>query len=287
MYVALRPNQETIDIVAGLRGKWHGAYAMCHCPAHADRTPSLSIRQGQKGILVHCFTGCRNEKVLREIARTRPIPNSPPPSFQANRNRANALRIWEQGRALEGSLGDAYRQARRLSLPLDDVRFHPRCPFGRKPRTAFRPAVLIALREGRTIKAIQRIALSADGTRHEGKFMLGHPGAAAWAPRFEGRALGLAESMEDAAAYTRLHDIPCWSSLGAERLPLVRIPDQIDELIIAEDNNRAGRIGALAAIKAHAREGRIVRRHPPPRRWTDWSAYLDHLMTQQAQVQGG
>lgn len=287
MYVALRPTQETIDIVAGLRGKWHGAYAMCHCPAHSDRTPSLSIRQGRNGILVHCFAGCRNEDVLREISRAKPIPNSPPPDFRPNRSRANALRIWEQGRPLEGTLGEIYQRARHLPSSVSDLRFHPRCPFGRKPRTVFRPAVLVAVCEGHAIKAIQRIALSETGETHQGKFMLGHPGAAAWAPRFEGRALGLAESMEDAAAYTRLHEIPCWSSLGAERLPLVRIPDHAEELIIAEDNNRAGRIGALAAIKAHAREGRTIRRHPPPRGWTDWSAYFDHLMALQSSGQGG
>ena len=52
MLIALRPTQETIDIVAALKGRWHGSYAMCVCPAHADRTPSLSVRQGERGILV-------------------------------------------------------------------------------------------------------------------------------------------------------------------------------------------------------------------------------------------
>jgi hypothetical protein len=82
MLIALKPTQETIDIVAALRGRWHGSYAMCVCPAHADRTPSLSVRQGERGILVHCFAGCRSEDVLREIGRTKPILNSPRPSYQ-------------------------------------------------------------------------------------------------------------------------------------------------------------------------------------------------------------
>lgn len=278
MLTALKPTQETIDLVAGLGGVWHGSYAMCPCPAHSDRKPSLSIRQGQRGILVHCFAGCRNEDILRELRHARPVRNSPAPDYRAHRSSANALRIWEQGRALRDTAGDLYRQSRNLLADLDDVRFHPRCPFGRKPNTVFRPAVLVAVREGMKLRAIQRIVLSRDATSHEGKLMLGHPGAAAWAPRFKGRVLALAESMEDAGAYSRIHGIPCWSSLGAERLPLVRIPEHVDELIIAEDNNRPGRLGALAAIDAHAKEGRAIRRHGPPRGWTDWSAYLDHML---------
>jgi hypothetical protein len=85
MLVALKPTQETIDIVAALKGRWHGSYAMCICPAHADRTPSLSVRQGERGILVHCFAGCRSEDVLREIGRTKPILNSSAPSYQPER----------------------------------------------------------------------------------------------------------------------------------------------------------------------------------------------------------
>jgi hypothetical protein len=28
------------------------------CPAHDDRSPSLSIREGELGVLLHCFAGC-------------------------------------------------------------------------------------------------------------------------------------------------------------------------------------------------------------------------------------
>ena len=67
MLTALKPTKETIDLVAGLKGRWHGSYAMCRCPAHADEKASLSIRQGNRGLLVHCFAGGRSEDVLREL----------------------------------------------------------------------------------------------------------------------------------------------------------------------------------------------------------------------------
>ncbi|HLW82620.1 MAG TPA: hypothetical protein VKS20_11345 [Candidatus Acidoferrales bacterium] len=37
---------------------------MTRCPAHADRSPSLSIREGSDGrVLLHCFAGCSLEAV--------------------------------------------------------------------------------------------------------------------------------------------------------------------------------------------------------------------------------
>ena len=41
------------------RGRW-----MAKCPAHDDRSPSLSIRNTGDKILIHCFAGCATEDVL-------------------------------------------------------------------------------------------------------------------------------------------------------------------------------------------------------------------------------
>ncbi len=56
--VALKPTQQVVDIVGALGGTWRGYLATCRCPAHQDKTPSLSVRQGHKGIPVHCFASC-------------------------------------------------------------------------------------------------------------------------------------------------------------------------------------------------------------------------------------
>lgn len=37
------------------------------CPAHEDRSPSLSIRQADARVLVHCFGGCETGDVLAAI----------------------------------------------------------------------------------------------------------------------------------------------------------------------------------------------------------------------------
>jgi len=38
---AYKPSDELIRLVASLRGTWSGYRAMCHCPAHADRSNAL------------------------------------------------------------------------------------------------------------------------------------------------------------------------------------------------------------------------------------------------------
>ena len=271
MLIALKPTQETIDIVAALKGRWHGSYAMCVCPAHADRTPSLSVRQGERGILVHCFAGCRSDDVLREIGRTKPILNSPPPSYRPAGTAPNVRRIWDQGTEIRGTLGEVYLRSRRLPFDLPDLRFHPRCPFGHKPKTIFRPAVLVAVRTGHQMTAIQRIRLTNDGTWHEGKFMLGKPGQGAWAPRFEGNVLAIAEGMEDAASYTLIREIPCWAALGNERLALIGVPTYVTKLYIAEDNDGPGRTAAMAAVDAHGMPRRCINRDAPPSEYHDWA----------------
>lgn len=40
-------------------GKW-----IARCPAHEDRSPSLSIAEGREGILLRCWAGCETQAVL-------------------------------------------------------------------------------------------------------------------------------------------------------------------------------------------------------------------------------
>ena len=47
------------EITRALKGRWLGSHGMVRCPAHDDRTPSLSISDGKDGrLLTNCFGGC-------------------------------------------------------------------------------------------------------------------------------------------------------------------------------------------------------------------------------------
>lgn len=52
-----------LDGVRGRNGSWSAK-----CPAHADRSPSLTVKELQDGrILMHCFGGCGTDAVLAAL----------------------------------------------------------------------------------------------------------------------------------------------------------------------------------------------------------------------------
>ena len=62
----------TAEIIArALGGRKVGQGWTARCPAHDDRSPSLSIREADDGkILLHCWSGCDPEAILTAIGLT-------------------------------------------------------------------------------------------------------------------------------------------------------------------------------------------------------------------------
>lgn len=123
------PSQYLIDLVGALGGSWSGYRAMCRCPSHADATPSLSLRQGDRGILVHCFAGCEAVDVLRDLKVNVPgkrykFNEDPSRAFDSS---AIARRIWTEGQSAGGTLAEAYTTFRKITGTYDDLRFQPIC----------------------------------------------------------------------------------------------------------------------------------------------------------------
>ena len=272
--IALRPTQRVVDIVGALGGSWRGYIATCRCPAHEDRDPSLSVRQGHDGILVHCFAGCDPGDVLREISRLRPSVIYEPPPARRSAGTSNIARIWNEALSVVGTPAASYLAARGLHLPLPDIRFHPRCPWGPKPSTRFLPALIVAVREANELRAIQRIFLDLTNGGYLDKVMLGTPGAGAWRGSQAGDTLALAEGFETAAAFSHINRIPCWATLGAARLDRIQIPPGVTRLIIAEDNDPEGRRARNKAWRAYQERGFTLARMPPPQQFGDWADVL-------------
>lgn len=59
----------TADEVAGrlVKARRTGAGWSACCPAHEDRTPSLSINDGESGVVVRCHAGCTQDAVLMAL----------------------------------------------------------------------------------------------------------------------------------------------------------------------------------------------------------------------------
>lgn len=272
--VARTPSQELADLVGTLGGRWHSQAAMCRCPAHADSTASLSLRQGDSGILVHCFAGCTTTEVLSALRQLTPKATYAIPQKGQSRGRANIHRLWDEAIPVEGTLAERYLVRRGLTKHLPDLRYHPRCPKGAAPNVRFLPALLVAIREGPEVRAVQRVFLDANTGEHTAKLTLGSLGAGGWQGARAGEELAIAEGFETAAAFHQLTGIPCWASLGGERLYRVAVPSQVKRLIIAEDNDAEGRRLAAKALSAHESRGLAVRRKPPPSAFGDWADAL-------------
>ncbi len=63
----MTPAQKVLDRLQKARSMGKGRYMAC-CPAHQDRSPSLSIKECEDGrLLIHCFAGCQSTDVLEAI----------------------------------------------------------------------------------------------------------------------------------------------------------------------------------------------------------------------------
>lgn len=55
------------DIARSLGGRKSGAGWMARCPAHKDRSPSLSLRDADGRVLIYCFSGCEQARVIAAL----------------------------------------------------------------------------------------------------------------------------------------------------------------------------------------------------------------------------
>ncbi len=271
------PTAQLRALVAQMGGTWFGYTAMCRCPCHADRTPSLSIRQGDRAVLVTCHAGCDSRDVLKALRRIADLP-----SFDGSREspsiepRVKAhLTIWRAGRPIEGTPAERYiREVRHIWAPLEDLRFHPRCPRGKGMLASFEPALLIAMRKAGAIAAIQRIFLDPSTSDYTEKRVLGQAIGAAWTNGPPGKTIGICEGFETAAAYTSLTGIQAWATMGAKRFHQVDIPASVETVILLADNDPEGRRAHDRALCAYRRQGLTIETEWPPRRMNDWAQLL-------------
>jgi hypothetical protein len=214
-------------IVKSLGGIWHGDYGTCLCPSHADKKPSLKVRDDKSkrdGVDLHCFSGCSWQEVKSELQRRGlldgqcPEFRTPPrPSAKkrvalrsatlADERRisdadeqhriAYALKLWEQSVPLIDTLGWRYFTERRglhIGL-LDDLSHALRWHEG--------ISAVVALMTDPVSNepiGVHRTFLNPDGTKRERK-MLGKTGVIRLSRNEDvHEGLGLTEGIEDGLA---------------------------------------------------------------------------------------
>ena len=279
-----RLEQEGRALVERLGGRWSPNGGLCRCPAHEDRSPSLSVRAGRSRLLLHCFAGCRASDILKALATARllepgaPGAFGPPPAGSDGHGlREAALRIWGGAHDVPGTPAARYLASRALFKPSLELRYHPRTPQGPKPFTLFRPALVAAVRDSSGLVAVHRTFLDLRG-RDVAAQPLSRAGLGPFgcgAVRLGGVAsrLGLAEGIETALSASALFGMPCWATLGTERFALVELPDMVTELHLFLDNDAGGRRAEKLARDAHC-EIPSIEAHYPSRLGDDWNDVL-------------
>jgi putative DNA primase/helicase len=278
------------DITIALHGRWNVAAnrGSARCPCHDDRSPSLSVRDGDEPwrILVHCFAGCDRRDILAALRgrglldeeyahqqepRSRRI-EPPPPVITPD---PQALAIWGMASPAEHTIVRLYLRARGITIaPPPSLR----CAGGGYHLVEHAdPAIVAAVQapDRRTI-AVQVTRLDPSGERKAEVLVprrtYGALGNGAVRLAAAGDVLGLAEGVESALSAMQLSGVPTWACLGAGRMHRVAVPDSVRELHVFMDNDGSGRDAAERTANAHGQRRVVLRR--PPDHLNDWNDFL-------------
>jgi hypothetical protein len=106
----------------GVRARGTGRYA-ARCPAHADKSPSLAITEGERGLLVKCWAGCTLDEITAALGiRVRDLFfNDPSP----HRHRPGPKPVWIHRVALSFQFGlaalDRRLRAERVNQAIHNI----------------------------------------------------------------------------------------------------------------------------------------------------------------------
>jgi hypothetical protein len=103
-----------LGLLVGVRPRGQGRWAS-RCPAHDDRSPSLSIADSDRGLLLHCFAGCQLSEICVALGISvadlfSDSRRDPKASAEAARRRG----IQEKLDRIDGFCADSVREARAL-----------------------------------------------------------------------------------------------------------------------------------------------------------------------------
>jgi hypothetical protein len=277
-------------IAKALGGHRAGSGWVARCPAHDDRTPSLSLADGHDGrLLVKCWAGCSAHNVLSALRRCelfganklRGVIDARGGGSDAEDRKKRALDLWNEAFPVSGTIAAQYLLARGLALPsLPVLRFHPRCPH---PSGAILPAMIgLVEHVGHGPTAIHRTFISADGSGKAAvepdKASLGSVagGAVRLAQVRAGQWLVVAEGLETTFSVMHACALPGWAALSAGGIKSLVLPPSANMVVICADNdaNGVGQRAANAAAERFLAEGRRVRIALPPRSGLDFNDLL-------------
>jgi hypothetical protein len=273
-------------IAKALGGRKAGSAWSARCPAHDDRTPSLSLRDSGDGkVLVRCHAGCDQDEVIahlkasglwtqnaprlyRYAASHRVIKPAEPDRDEVKRTEA-ALSIWQAAKPAGGTLIETYLGSRGLRLPsTPSLRFHPRL---KHPSGDSWPAMIALVARGSDDAplAIHRTFLARNGAGKAPvdpqKMMFGPCRGGAVRLAEPGDLLMIGEGIETCLAAMQETGLPAWAALSTSGMRALDLPEGVRDVIVLADGDDPGEAAARDCALRWKREGRRVRIARPPK----------------------
>ncbi len=278
-----------------------GAWWRCHCPAHGSASASLALRDGDRGLIVHCWAGCQAPEVLAELghrglldANAGDVIRPPDPAAARRRREAEvadrrrrldlARDIWTSSWPADAtSQIGRYFASRRIAVSAPpSIRLHGMFgPYGKHPGGQCRPQMvgLVEHVEHGAV-GVHRTFLALDGSQKAvlDPVRICHGpiagGAVRLAPAAETLMVG--EGIETCLAAMQATAMPSWAALSTSGLVALVLPSIVRTVVILADNdaNGAGERAAHAAAQRCLAEGRRVRIAIPHEPGTDMADVL-------------
>ncbi len=270
-------------LTRALDGRWYGSYGVARCPAHDDRNPSLTIRDGDDKVLIWCQAACDQDAVIGAL-KARGLwtsgdthqrhyrPVAVPETHRKvdalhEARRSQVAHIWRQTGPAAGSLIARYMASRGIITPLPpDLHFHPDL---RHLTGVYAPAMVAAVRNvDGVITGLHRTWLREDGdgkaNLSPSKAMLGPCRGGAVRLGTLGHVLMVGEGIETCLSAMQATGNPAWAALSTSGLRALDLPDAVHDVIVLADGDDPGEAAAREAAMRWKREGRSVRVARPP-----------------------
>jgi putative DNA primase/helicase len=239
-----------------------------HCgKGPSDKSAGLTINSDLSGV-IHCFR-CRYVEYRKNEHSTFRRESFKRHASSTSSEKRNSLSewgwsIWNQCLPLGGIAAD-YLRSRRCALPPNDghLRWHPNL----KHVSGYVGPALVALVTNVATRAelsLHRTWITATGKASVNPprmQLAGHSLANGvirlWPDDFVNSGLGIAEGIETALSLAHGYQ-PVWSVIDANHMASMPVIPSVEVLMIAKDNDPAGRKAAIACAKRWTAAGKKV-----------------------------
>lgn len=279
------------------------------CIVHPERSPSMRVNDASG--LFHCF-GCGTSgdaitavqhiegvgfaDALRWLLGQQDLPAV----SDADRLRAleedqqarraailDAKEQWASCASIVGTPGENYLRGRGITIPLpSSLRFGYVSPWRDRETGKWvhaRPAVVGCCGNmGGRLTAVQRIFVRPDGSgkanMRRPKLTLGRNLGSALRLTPPAAEVIITEGVEDGLSILQeCPDSAVWCGLGTAFLREIQFPPVVRSVVVAGQNDDAGKSAAVAASEAIAARGLHVKTTFPSARYKDWNDELRNI----------